>query len=181
MPKKEPTIKGKPDVPKGKPKQKVEYKKIIRVAEADLDGSKKLEHALISIKGVSWAFAHAIRKALHFDNKLIVDLSDEEINKIREVLANPDKFGIPAWLYNRKNDVKTGKDMHVLSSDLILSHKMDIQRLKAIRCYRGVRHFFNHKVRGQRTRSCGANVRGRTGATVGVVRKKLQPQKSKKK
>ena len=157
-----------------KAKKPAEFKKIIRIAEADLDGNKKIEHALISVKGVSWAYAHAIRKALGFENVKLVDLSDEDIEKLRDALAHPHNYGIPSWIYNRQKDIATGRDMHLLSHDLILAGKMDVRRLKNIKAYRGVRHMFNYKVRGQRTRSRGANVRGRTGATVGVVRKKLK-------
>jgi ribosomal protein S13 len=57
---------------------------------------------------------------------------------------------------------------------------MDVESLKAKRCYRGVRHIHSYKVRGQRTRSRGANVRGRVGSTVGVVKKKIMPQKAEK-
>lgn len=162
------------------PKESKELKKIIRIAEADLDGSKKIEHALISIKGVSWAYAHALRKALGFKNIKLGDLSESEIEKIKEALKNPQKFGIPSFLYNRRKDIKTGKDMHLFSSELTLAQKMDIKRLKSIKCYRGIRHMFNYKVRGQRTRSRGANVRGRVGVTVGVIRKKTKPTKKKK-
>jgi small subunit ribosomal protein S13 len=43
----------------------------------------------------------------------------------------------------------------------------DINILRKIRCYRGIRHETGQKVRGQRTKSTG-----RTGITVGVKRKK---------
>jgi small subunit ribosomal protein S13 len=152
--------------------------KIVRIAESDLDGNKKLEHGLTKIKGVSWSYAHAVRNALGLPNKKIADLSDEEINKIREALGNPEKFGIPDWLCNRRTDPVTGKTMHILSSDLVLVGKIDVKRLKTMRCFRGIRHAYGYKVRGQRTRSRGANVRGRVGGTVGVIRKKLIPQKA---
>ncbi len=163
-------ITSKPSIRSKKP----EFKQIIRIAEADLDGNKKLEHALISIKGISWAFAHAIRKSLNLDNVKLSELSQDDVEKLKNAIAKPQEFGIPSWIYNRQKDISIGKDMHLLSNDLILANRMDVRRLKTIRCYRGVRHFYNHKVRGQRTRSRGANVRGRTGATVGVVRKKLK-------
>ncbi len=163
-----------------KTNNKEEFKKIIRIAEADLDGSKRIEHALTSIRGVGWSYANAIRNVLGFENKKLSELSEEEIKKIKEVLESPEKFGIPMWMYNRRRDTKSGKDVHVISSDLELVNKMDIRRLKGLKTYRGVRHSYNYKVRGQRTRSRGANVRGRRGSTVGVVRKKLQPQKKKK-
>jgi small subunit ribosomal protein S13 len=155
-------------------------KKIIRIAEADLDGSQRIEHALSHIKGISWSYAHAIRNVLGFQNKKLEDLSEEEINKIKSVMMNPEKHNVPTWLLNRQKDIITGKNLHLLSSDLILSNKLDVKLLKTIRTYRGIRHSFNYKVRGQRTRSKGANVRGRVGGTVGVVRRKMLPGAGKK-
>jgi len=156
-------------------------KKIIRIAESDLDGSKKLEHALIGIKGVSWSYAHALREALNFENKPLGDFSEADIEKIKDALKNPQNYGLPSWVLNRRNDPFTGKSSHLLASDLILSQKMDIRFLKAIKCYRGVRHSFNYKSRGQKTRSHGANYRGRVGLSVGVSRKKTLPEKSAEK
>ena len=43
----------------------------------------------------------------------------------------------------------------------------DIARMAGIKAYRGMRHRSGHKVRGQRLRS-----NGRSGATLGVERKK---------
>lgn len=155
--------------------KEMEFKKIIRIGESDLDGNQRIEHALSHIRGVSWAYAHAIRNSLGLPNKKIVELSEEELNRIKEALVNPAKFGIPTWMFNRRNDLISGKNMHLLSSDLVLAGKMDVKFLKTIKTYRGVRHSFNYKVRGQRTRSKGANVRGRVGGTVGVVKRKLVP------
>jgi len=155
------------------------FKKIIRIADTDLDGAKRLEHALISIKGISWSYANAIRKALGFENKKLSEFTNEELEKLKKCLSSPKEFGIPSWLLNRRKDFEKGEGTHLLSSLLVLAHKMDIKRLKSMKCYRGIRHMFNYKVRGQRTRSRGANVRGRVGATVGVVRRKQQPGKKK--
>jgi small subunit ribosomal protein S13 len=155
--------------------RKEEFKKIIRIAEADLDGNKKVEHALTAIKGVSWAYAHAIRKVANINNVKFADLPDNDVERIKQVLAEPQKFGIPTFMYNRQKDVETGKDAHILSSDLVLVGRMDIRRLRNMRCYRGIRHNYNYKVRGQRTRSRGANVKGRQGGTVGVIKRKLAP------
>jgi small subunit ribosomal protein S13 len=43
----------------------------------------------------------------------------------------------------------------------------DVNRMRKMRSYRGIRHETGQKVRGQRTKSTG-----RTGTTVGVKRKK---------
>ena len=139
MPKKEKTTKqGKTqDSAKPKPKFKprtgpVEEIKIIRMAESDLEGTKKLEHVLTKIKGISWTYAKAIRQVLGFENKKLGDFTDEEINKIKDVLANPSKYNIPSWLYNKRKDPIRGNDYHLLSSDLRLSHRMDIESLKKV-------------------------------------------------
>jgi len=156
------------------------FKKIIRIAESDLDGDKKLTHALTRIRGISWSYANAIRKVLNLPDIKFADVSDEQVAKIKDCLNDPTKFGIPAWMYNKRKERVTGKNYHLLASELILSQRMDVESLKAKRCYRGVRHIHSYKVRGQRTRSRGANVRGRVGSTVGVVKRKIMPQKTEK-
>lgn len=173
------TTEKKPAAAKGPIKKETpdESFKIIRIAESDLSGNKRVKHALTKIKGISWSFSNAILKALNMENKLVGELTDEEINKIRDVLTNPLKYGIPSWVCNRRKDIISGKDMHLFSSDLVFAKKMDIESLKKIKTYKGVRHIYNYKVRGQRTRSRGANVKGRVGSAVGVIKKKLAPQK----
>jgi len=80
----------------------------------------------------------------------------------------------PNWAINRQADYETGEDQHIVSTDLDIVLKDDINRLKMIRCYRGVRHESGHKVRGQRTRS-----NGRKGLTLGVSKNKNQPAPKK--
>jgi len=69
-------------------------------------------------------------------------------------------------MLNRQKDFESGDDFHVLSTDLDIIQRDDINRMRMIRCYKGVRHETNHKVRGQRTRS-----NGRKGLTLGVMKK----------
>jgi small subunit ribosomal protein S13 len=80
---------------------------------------------------------------------------------------NPIENGVPAWMVNRKKDLVTGKDLHILGNKLELSVKRDIDRMKRIKSYKGVRHNFHLKVRGQKTKSTG-----RHGLVVGVSRRK---------
>jgi small subunit ribosomal protein S13 len=58
--------------------------------------------------------------------------------------------------------------MHIVGVDLEVRRKDDINLMKMIRSYKGVRHEEGQKVRGQRTRS-----NGRTGLTLGVMRQRL--------
>ena len=67
---------------------------------------------------------------------------------------------------NRPKDVYTGETKHLIGVDVNLTRDEDINLMRKIRCYRGIRHETGQKVRGQRTKSTG-----RTGTTVGVKRK----------
>ena len=63
--------------------------------------------------------------------------------------------------------METGKNIHVVSNDLIFNTRQDVSRDIANGLWRGFRHQYGQKVRGQHTRSTG-----RTGATVGVTKSK---------
>jgi small subunit ribosomal protein S13 len=70
-------------------------------------------------------------------------------------------------MLNRRKDLLSGEDRHIMGADLLVNLREDINLLRKIRSYRGIRHERGLKVRGQRTKSTG-----RRGAVVGVVRKK---------
>jgi len=70
-------------------------------------------------------------------------------------------------MLNRQKDFESGDDIHLVSTELDMIVRDDINRMRMIRCYKGIRHEGGHKVRGQRTRS-----NGRKGLTLGVSKKK---------
>ncbi|MFP4112560.1 MAG: 30S ribosomal protein S13 [Candidatus Woesearchaeota archaeon] len=150
--------------------KKKELRNIVRIVNTDLDGDKKISFALTKIKGVSYVFANAVLSVAGIDrDKTPSELTDVEISKIEEIIRNPEKFNMPSWLLNRRKDYETGKDMHLLSSDLDFTVDSDIKRLKKIKSNRGLRHAWNLPVRGQRTKS---NFRRNKGKVTGVKRKK---------
>ncbi|HDJ96528.1 MAG TPA: 30S ribosomal protein S13 [Candidatus Aenigmarchaeota archaeon] len=155
--------------------KKKEVKGIVRIAGTDIDGNRPIYMGLTDIKGISFMFSNAICKVLGLDPKMkIGNLSESDVKKIENVLNNPLKYGIPEWLCNRRKDIETGETKQLVSSELEFRVKEDIKRLINIKAYRGVRHMYGLKVRGQRTRSTG-----RKGRTVGVVRKKVLKEKGK--
>jgi small subunit ribosomal protein S13 len=93
-------------------------------------------------------------------------VTDQDVAKIEEALKDPVKFGIPPWMVNRRKDIATGQDKHLVGSDLDFQLRTDIDGMTKIRSWRGVRHSLGLKVRGQRTRCTG-----RTGRAVGVSKK----------
>ena len=139
----------------------------------DVEGTIKTIYALTKIKGVSLSLANAILKKAGINPDLRVGfITETEINKIEEIIKEPTKYALPQWLYNRRKDVETGKDTHIISADLVLRTKMDIDQDKEIRSWRGYRHAYGLKVRGQHTKTTG-----RAGKALGVKKKTLQ-QKS---
>lgn len=168
-----------PEKGKGKkpPEKKLALRSIVRMAGTDLDGNKTLAIALMKIRGVGYNFARAIALVSGIDyRKKLLDLSEEEIKKIEEIVENPTGYNIPTWMLNRRKDIVTGADVHVTGSELTITWRSDIDLLKKIRAYKGIRHELGQPVRGQRTRSSF-----RKGTKVGVVRKKMVPGKAPEK
>ena len=85
------------------------------------------------------------------------------MEKLDEIVRDLTKLGLPSWMYNRRRDPVLGTDRHLVGADLVLAVRSDIELLKKIRCWRGIRHMLGLKVRGQRTRTTG-----RLGLTIGV-------------
>ncbi|MEM3730718.1 MAG: 30S ribosomal protein S13 [Candidatus Bathyarchaeia archaeon] len=144
-----------------------EFRHILRIIDADVDGTLKAPYALKKIKGISLNLANAILKKAGINPDIRAGfLTEADVEKIEEIIKEPTKFGLPSWLLNRRKDLETGKDLHLIGADLALRNKMDIELMKEIRSWRGYRHSYGLKVRGQRTRTTG-----RTGKALGVKKK----------
>jgi small subunit ribosomal protein S13 len=149
-----------------------EFQHIIRFAGTDINGTQPVTYALTSVKGVGIKLASAIiEKAEISPEARMGFLSSSEVEKIEDILKNPVKYGIPLWLLNRRKDRETGNNIHLLGSDLVLQTKNDIEDLKKIRSWRGFRHSYGLKVRGQRTKTTG-----RKGKAIGVKKKQVRRQ-----
>lgn len=159
-----------PKAKKAEEKPKDEIKYLVRIANTDLDGTAPVLYALTGIKGIGIRVSKILARRAEVDpNATMGYLAPEQVDRLRNALDNIDTI-MPAWMLNRRNDTYTGESRHLTGTDLILSNKEDINLMKKIRSYKGIRHERGQKVRGQKTRSTG-----RTGATVGVIRKKEAP------
>ncbi|MDJ0273918.1 MAG: 30S ribosomal protein S13 [Nitrososphaerota archaeon] len=147
--------------------QQRETRLIVRLLGTDLDGTKHVPFALAKIYGVGINFAYAVTRAVGIDPMTrLGQLTDKQLELLEDAITNPGKYGIPVWMWNRRKDPVTGKDMHLVGPELNLTMREDIEREKRIKSWRGVRHMLGLKVRGQRTRTTG-----RKGGPVGVARK----------
>ena len=115
---------------KTKPESRNE-ERVVRILSRDIEGRMKVYPALTKIKGISWSIANAVCKILGIDKaRKIGSLTDDEIKKLSEFMKNPK---IPKHINNRRFDFETGKDKHIIGTELELQHDLDIKRLKKIR------------------------------------------------
>lgn len=146
------------------------FRYIVRLVNTDIDGNKSIVIGLSGVKGVGIRAAEVIAKAAGVPRKTkIGELPESKTAELEKVITDYSEK-VPHWMVNRQSDWSTGADLHLVGVDVELNRRDDINLMRMIRCYRGIRHEQGQKVRGQRTRS-----NGRTGMTMGVIRKKLEP------
>ncbi len=156
--------------------EKEDFKYIVRISGTDLDGNKKVPYGLTRIRGIGRRTVDIICNLADIDpKKKIGYLTDEEVKRLSEIIDSYHDQNIPQWLFNRRKDYSTGKDLHNIGSDLVMGLRDDLNLLRKIRSYRGIRHELGLPVRGQRTRTCF-----RKGLSVGVSRKKVPQSKTNK-
>lgn len=150
------------------------FRHIVRIIDADLKGEDKVAYALSNIRGVGINMAYAITRTCGVDPEGRVGLlQDSDLKRLEESLTTiQGKF--PSHMLNRRKDPFTGKDMHLLGSDLVVGMKSDIDLMRKSKSWKGVRHSLGLKVRGQCTRTTG-----RFGTAVGVSKKSAVQQAQK--
>jgi small subunit ribosomal protein S13 len=152
-----------------------EYNHIVRIVGNDIPGEKKITIGLTQIKGIGYNFATAILDTLKINpNSNVGYLTDADVQAIEKLITDPSSSNFPQWFLNRRKDVETGNDIHILTSDIDFTLRNDIERERITSSWRGYRHMYGLKVRGQRTRCTG-----RKGGAVGVAKGgKVAPVKS---
>lgn len=144
---------------------KEDFHFIVHIANTDLDGNKKSVVALMNVKGLGKRVAEKVAEMAGLDSKRkIGSYPEEKFAEIESAIASISK-SFPEWMVNRQREFETGTSRHAIGTDVDMAVREDINRLRMIRSYKGIRHETGQKVRGQRTRS-----NGRTGLTMGVTR-----------
>ena len=144
-----------------------ELKHLVRISGVDLPGGKSVGLALTKIKGIGSRIAKIVSGDAGIDATNTMGLLDDaDIQKIQDSVNRIGTI-VPTWMQNRRKDMETGEDHHLLALDLDMAKSEDINNMKKSRSYKGTRHERHLKVRGQRTKSTG-----RKGSTVGVSKKR---------
>jgi len=168
---------GKKEAPKAK-EAGPEIRHIVRIANSDLEGKRSVQYGLTGIKGISRRTAKIITINAGVDPKAILGyISDAETERLQSSVDSISSI-LPAWMVNKQNEIMSGEDRHLIGTDVLLGLNEDLNLMKKMRSYKGVRHDRGLRVRGQRSRSTG-----RRGRTVGVSRAALmaKPKEAEKK
>lgn len=152
-----------------------DFKYIVRLVNTDLDGNRPMVLALTGIKGIGLRTAQMLADRLDLSRtEKIGNLSDEQVEELATLLEELPEH-LPTWALNRRRDWWTGEDVQLLGAEIDMRRREDINRMKMIRSYRGIRHEVGaKKVRGQRTRS-----NARKGLSVGVTRRAARAQQAR--
>ena len=143
-----------------------QYENLVRILGNDIHGELNMLIGLSQIKGIGYMFANSMLQVLKIDpHQKIGNLTPEQISSIEKIIEDPKSADFPIWFLNRRQDTETGEDMHLVTSDIAFNIRNDIEREKALFSWRGYRHMYGLKVRGQRTRCTG-----RKGGAVGVAK-----------
>jgi small subunit ribosomal protein S13 len=123
-----------------------------RILGVDIPENKKVFYALQTLYGVGKKSAEIILKESQVDpDKRARELNNDEIGRIQRVL-----------------------DKYELEGDLRRHISDNIDRLKRVKAYRGLRHMMKLPVRGQRTKTNSRNARGGgKRKTIGAMTKEM--------
>lgn len=120
-----------------------------RIAGITLPSDKRIEIGLTYIFGIGRAKSVRILEEAKIDrNKKVKALTEDEINKIRQIIEKREK----------------------IEGDLRKEVSMNIKRLIDIGCYRGFRHKRKLPVRGQRTKTNARTRKGPRGHTIKKIK-----------
>jgi small subunit ribosomal protein S13 len=141
-----------------------EFRHIVRITGKDIPGTKKTIIGISQVKGMGYNFAKSIVDILRINpNSNVGFLTESQVEEIEKAMKNPSSVNIPSWFLNRRKDLDSGNNLHLITSDIDFNVRNDIEREKGMNSWRGFRHTYGLKVRGQRTRTTG-----RKGGAVGV-------------
>ncbi|CAA6664912.1 unnamed protein product [Spirodela intermedia] len=116
----------------------------VRVGGVEIPNNKRVEYSIQYIHGIGRTRARQILCDLSLENKVIKDLTEEELITLRDEVTK-----------------------YLIEGDLKRFNRMAIERMREIRCYRGVRHELGLPCRGQRTKNNCRTLKGKKVAVAG--------------
>lgn len=120
----------------------------MRLAGIELPENQRIEYSLTKIYGIGWELSRVILDKTGISRaRRTKDLSEKELSLLAKAIED-----------------------YTIEGDLRREIRQNIQRLKDIGAYKGIRHTIGLPVRGQRTRTNARTKRGKR-KTVGAFKK----------
>lgn len=123
---------------------------MVYILNVNLKGSSKVLHSISKLYGFG----------VHLSNLMLNDLNIGYNCRIKD-LNHTTIIKIIKWV--EKNKI-------VIESSLKQKITLDINKLKYIKTYRGLRHIYNLPVRGQRTKTNASSVKRKTSLNVNKIK-----------
>lgn len=125
----------------------------MRILGVNIPDNKRTEIALTYLYGIGRSASRSILEAAKVDmNKRMRELSADEVSKIQGIIERQYRVEGELRQFVRRN----------------------IERLKELKTYRGVRHIKRLPVRGQRTKTNSRTIRGNVRKTAGSGKRKVE-------
>lgn len=125
----------------------------MRIIGVNIPDNKRIEAALTYLYGIGPSLSSAILHSTKINpNKRAKTLTPDEVNKIQECIEKHYK----------------------VEGELRQRIKQNINLLKELQTYRGMRHLRHLPVRGQRTKTNSRTVRGNVRKTAGSGKRKVE-------
>ena len=120
----------------------------MKIIGVNIPDKERVKYGLTQVYGIGRNNVEELLKKAEIEkDKRVKDLTKEEVSRIIKALEN-----------------------FKIEGDLRKSIKDNIERLKKIRCYRGIRHIVGLPVHGQRTKTNARTAKG-PKKTVGALKK----------
>ena len=83
---------------------------------------------LRQIKGIGFMFANSMLQFLKINpHQKVGNLTTEQISSIEKIIQDPKAANFPIWFLNRRQDIETGEDMHLVTSDIAFNFRIDVE------------------------------------------------------
>lgn len=80
-----------------------EFRNLLRIIGTSIEGHRRLEFGLSKIRGIGRRLATAIIRVSGLDPNIRIGLlTEEQQEKLVEIIRDPVKYGIPKWMVNRQ-------------------------------------------------------------------------------
>merc|ERR1711957_798960 len=111
-------------------KQEKDFRFILRIFNSNIDGKQKIPFAIRRIRGIGRRLSTVITQRAG-------DLTDENMEKIIDIVSKPLEYEIPSWFLNRRKDPKDGTNSQQTTNNWDTKLREDLEKMKKMKLHKG--------------------------------------------